>query len=220
MERSFALKNYNPYRFLVIFYIVGITGHLIPHTKNLMLLITPLALLISFITILIPFILNKQWKEIIFFLICGITGYAAEIIGVNSGMFFGNYVYGDILGPGVSGVPLIVGLNWIVILMGSVSLSEIFLKNKLSIILASAFLSVIFDYIMEPAAVFFKYWQWDANVIPVSNYITWGILTFILSAVFKFFNLSINNALPAFLFAVQSAYFFIIVILIRLKIIN
>lgn len=220
MERKAALKNYNPYRFLVIFYIVGLLGHIIPFTRNLMLFITPLALFISGITIIIPFIQNREYRLIIFLVFAGFIGYTAEIIGVNTGLLFGDYSYGEVLGPALWGVPFTLILNWIIILAGSLSLSEILLKNNILIVLSSAVFSLIFDFIMEPVAVYFRYWTWKDASIPVSNYITWGIIIFFFSAIFKLLKFKIKHRLPAFLFVIFTFYFLLLRIVICLNILN
>lgn len=220
MERPAFIKNYNPYRFLVIFYIVGLAGHLFPFTRSFMLSITPFALLISWITIIIPFIQNKEWKTLIFFIVCGIAGFIAEVIGVNYGILFGDYSYGDVLGFGIFGAPLVIGLNWIIILTGSLSLSGILFKNKIIIVLAAVIFSVVFDFIMEPVAVFFTYWNWKPENIPLTNYFTWGALILIFSLTFICLKFTLKSKLPAFLFTIQFIYFFILRVLIYFKILK
>jgi bisanhydrobacterioruberin hydratase len=220
MERPSALTNYNSYRFLVIFYIVGLAGHFIPFTRIYMLALTPVALLISGITILIPFFQNKELKTFIFFILCGIAGYIAELIGVHYGILFGDYAYGDVLGTSAFGVPLIIAFNWIIIISGSLSLSGILFKNKILIIAGSSVFCVVFDYIMEPVAVFFKYWEWQGNEIPLLNYLTWGALVIVFSGLFVLLKLKVKSKLPAFLLIVQAAYFFMLRVLLYLKILN
>jgi putative membrane protein len=207
MEGKGIIRNYNPYRFLIILYTVGLAGHIFFYTRYYMLLLTPIVLMISYMTVFIPFIQNREWKKIYFFVIFGIIAYIAEVIGVNSGIIFGDYIYGDILGLKIFGVPLIISLNWMVILMGSISLSELISKNKIAVVMFAIMFTVIFDYIMEPVAIFLKYWKWKNNHVPLTNYITWGMIAFICSFFFKLFNLTIKNSIPAFLFVVQFVYF-------------
>ncbi|MBL6866293.1 MAG: carotenoid biosynthesis protein, partial [Flavobacteriales bacterium] len=45
-------------------------------------------------------------------------GLAVEIVGVQTGMLFGTYSYGDILGPKLAGVPIILGALWWMSLLG------------------------------------------------------------------------------------------------------
>ena len=41
-----------------------------------------------------------------------VTGVVTEIIGVNTGILFGTYTYGDFFGIKVFDVPLLIGVNW------------------------------------------------------------------------------------------------------------
>ena len=44
-----------------------------------------------------------------------VIGLVTEIIGVNTGLLFGTYSYSSILGPKLFNVPLIIGLNWVML---------------------------------------------------------------------------------------------------------
>ncbi len=50
--------------------------------------------------------------------LAAIGGWLAECIGVQTGLLFGQYNYGEGLGPKLAGVPLILGILWFVMLMG------------------------------------------------------------------------------------------------------
>ena len=55
----------------------------------------------------------------------------SEILGVNYGLIFGDYIYLDNLGYKVFGVPVIIGVNWIILTYISGSFSNyIFQNNK------------------------------------------------------------------------------------------
>ena len=74
----------------------------------------------------------------------------SEIIGVNSGLLFGSYYYGENLGISVFGVPLVIGLNWVVLTISCGNVSYyIFSKNKIFSILLGSFLMLFLDVIME-----------------------------------------------------------------------
>ncbi|MBK7882949.1 MAG: carotenoid biosynthesis protein [Chitinophagaceae bacterium] len=51
-----------------------------------------------------------------FLLICVCIGIAVEIIGVKTGFLFGNYSYGIVLGPKIQSVPILIGINWFIII--------------------------------------------------------------------------------------------------------
>ena len=47
-------------------------------------------------------------------LVCFATGIAVEIIGTATGGLFGDYQYGNVLGPSIQKVPFIIGINWFI----------------------------------------------------------------------------------------------------------
>ncbi len=118
-------------KFIVIFYIVGVCGFLIPFVRELFIYITPLALLLC--TYLLA-AYHKQFntKSILAFLIVFFIGFMAEVAGVNTGLIFGNYWYGKGLGPKIFETPLMIGSNWLFLSYASVSIINTLSKTKVS----------------------------------------------------------------------------------------
>lgn len=103
-------------------------------------------------------------------------GYTVEWLGVHKGVIFGNYSYGSALGISVAGVPLAIAFAWPMVCLMSINLiSEVRLPLFVFTFLV-AVVTTIFDFLMEPAAVFLNYWKWKEN-IPISNYLAWFILS-------------------------------------------
>ena len=78
----------------VFFHAVGMVG-LLYYDQGFFIQATPFNLLLSFALLL------WTWEDkniSFFFAACFLTGFAAEVIGVNTGMLFGDYRYGDVLG--------------------------------------------------------------------------------------------------------------------------
>lgn len=101
-------------------------------------------------------------------------GYVIELTGVQTGILFGEYSYGGALGPKLYGVPLIIGINWLAIVMASIGIVGYFkLGSLLSSVLAGA-LSTGMDYLIEPVAIRYDFWSW-VGPIPAWNYICWFI---------------------------------------------
>ena len=189
---------------------VGVAGYIIPDIRPIMLSLTPYVLFISGVIIFYPVIKNNQWKLFMFFVFSGLFAFFAEVIGVKYGILFGNYYYGEALGYKILSVPVIISINWMIILAGSISVSEIISKNKIVIIFLSAFFAIIFDYLMEPVAMYFNYWSWANGTIPFTNYLTWGILILIFTCIYMFNGFSMKFTMPAFLFVIQLAYFLLL----------
>ena len=98
------------------------------------------------------------------------------MIGVNSGVLFGSYEYGNNLGPLILGVPLIIGLNWVILTISCGNISHyIFSKNKFFSILFGSFFMLILDFIMEQVSADIDFWYfYDKSLL--FNYITWFLL--------------------------------------------
>lgn len=167
---------------------------------------------------------EKNGHFFLFLVICFFTGMLAEIIGVNYGYLFGRYSYGKILSIQLFGVPLIIGLNWFVIVFCSGSIMyqlQTWVTNKydqteiplsgfirsLSIIFDSATLAVFFDYIMEPVAVKLGLWSWTSNMVPFYNYVCWFIISAFLMLFFQLFQFNKQNHFAIHLFIIQLLFF-------------
>lgn len=177
---------------LIIIYAVGIFGHLPPPPNNLITHLTPWILLAFAATIILQTLCsptrNKGEKKqfALWFLLCYLLSFGLELAGVWTGHIFGAYTYGTGLGLKLLGVPLVIGLNWCVIIYAAV---ETLRMKKvgliLNILLTSAWL-VLFDIILEPVATGgLNYWSWAGGTVPLQNYLVWGLVGF-LFAVFYF----------------------------------
>ena len=62
-------------------------------------------------------------------LLCFITGMLAEILGVRYGFIFGEYSYGNALGTKVMGVPLMIGVNWCILIFITGFIAQFFPKK-------------------------------------------------------------------------------------------
>lgn len=158
MERKKnILEKYSTY-FLIIIFAVGTAGHLFSPTIDLMLLITPLTLLLTGGVVLFSIIREGQDNFFFAIILAYIFTLAIEIIGVQTGIIFGDYQYGTTLGIKLFDVPLIIGLNWVFIILGIVLFISGKTKNKITIAVSSALLAVVFDFVLEPIAIKLNYW--------------------------------------------------------------
>lgn len=102
-------------------------------------------------------------------------GFIIELTGVHTGLLFGDYSYGAALGPKYYDVPVIIGVNWLAIVLASIGVIGYFkLGNWTSAILAGG-LSTVMDYLIEPVAIKYDFWSWAGASIPAWNYICWFI---------------------------------------------
>ena len=135
----------------------------------------------TFVAILIPLCLyfyraNLQKKEWLTIFLVYIITFFSEWIGVNYGWLFGSYSYGNSLGFKIGGVPLLIGLNWVLLALVSRQISSKLLSNKWSVIFVSAILMVLIDVIIEPLSGSLDFWYWEMSTIPLSNYRDWFLV--------------------------------------------
>jgi putative membrane protein len=147
----------------IIFHLVGLIGILF-FKSDLIIASTPINLLLMFG--LIVYTQNtRNTSFYIFILTCFIIGICIEIIGTHTGILFGNYAYGNTLGAKVMNVPIVIGINWFVVMFccGSamhmmmyklakkIDADEVIKKpilKTISVIVDGATLALIFDWLM------------------------------------------------------------------------
>jgi putative membrane protein len=162
-----------------------------------------------------------------FFAAAWTVGMATEMIGTNTGILFGDYAYGAVLGPGILGVPLLIGCNWFLILRTSSGVATrlaAVLKpggggngtaaatsEPWTIPLLGALLATFFDWVMEPVAVRLGYWTWRGDgSIPALNYLTWFGVAWLLLSLSARLRLSDANPFPARLYLIQLVFFLLL----------
>lgn len=94
-----------------IFHACGLIG-ITYGNKDWFIAFTPVNLFLSFFLL---FVTQNELnnKNIISALSIFLIGMIAEILGVNFGIIFGEYEYLDNLGIKIFGVPIIIGVQWI-----------------------------------------------------------------------------------------------------------
>jgi putative membrane protein len=178
-------KTAQAIRLVLIFHLVGLIGLSVALTKPLFLMLVPFHLLLMMGILLVS---HKKFdtKFVLFFLVMFITGFIAEWIGVHTGVLFGSYIYGDTLGVKIDGIPLIIGANWFLLIYAAgTSLQQTTIKQMWLRVLIGATTLVLLDLLIEPAAIKFNYWQWVDTAVPLTNYVSWFILSALLLFVFE-----------------------------------
>ena len=188
-----------------LFHLSGLLG-LLYIDKNLFASLTPLNL---FISTTLLFVNQTNATRMKFFIVFAIffVGMIAEILGVQYGLIFGNYEYGNNLGLKLLGVPILIGFNWVVltVICGSIS-SKIFKKSKILSVIFGITLMLLIDITLEPIAPVLDYWEFSGSKAPLQNYIGWGITSLITQTLYQYFYktkefiFSVNLFIAQFLF--------------------
>ncbi len=201
-------------KFIVIFYGVGTLGFLIPFTKGFFIAITPFALLLS--TYLLA-IYHKKYalKTIVIFVLIFLLGFFVEVVGVNTGLIFGNYKYGSGLGVKLFETPLLIGVNWLFLTYASVSvLSGLKINKNLALIFAPV-LMLIYDLVLEQVAPKMDMWSWQNNDIPLQNYIAWFLIALVFVALIRVFKIDASNSMSKILLISQFVFFVLLMFILQ-----
>ena len=189
-----------------LFHLSGLLG-LLYIDKNLFASLTPLNLFISTTLLFVNQTIATRMKFFIVFSIF-FVGMIAEILGVQYGLIFGNYDYGNNLGLKLLGVPILIGFNWVVltVICGSIS-HKIFKKSKILAVIFGVVLMLIVDLTLEPIAPALDYWEFSGSKAPLQNYIGWGITSLITQTLYQYFYKNKEFIFSFNLFVAQFLFF-------------
>ncbi len=173
--------------FLVISsHIAGFIGLSISLTRNIFLFLVPFHLILN-AGILLFYFNDKSIKfKFITFLIF-IAGFLIEYFGVHTGKIFGQYKYGSALGFKVLDIPLLIGLNWVMLCITTLSVSEIYFKNKFLKIIIASLLMVGLDFWIEKICHSLNFWFWADNFVPFQNFIAWFLFSLFICCLLEVF---------------------------------
>ncbi len=171
---------------------------------------TPYVLLLAAIIALIIPDETKSKKVLLWLLLSYCATVMLEITGVNTGLIFGDYRYGEVLGNKIAGVPFIIGLNWVLLIVGAFCISNEFSRNKFFICLNTALMLILFDFLLEPVAMKLGYWSWSNNIIPLQNYFAWFAISILAALSLIYFDIKIQNKIFIHYYVSMSMFFFIL----------
>jgi putative membrane protein len=191
---------------LVLFHAVGFWGLLFSNDPESFQSLTPLNLLL---TNSLLFSFHKRWNAafLVFAVVVMAAGFMAEVLGVHTGLLFGDYRYGAALGFKVWEVPLLIGVNWLMLVYTTGHIANYTRLHWSLKALLGAVLMVLYDLLMEPVAVRYDFWQWEGNQIPLSNFAGWLLLALLLHLYFQRANFFKQNALAPVVYGIQFVFF-------------
>lgn len=210
----------------LLFHVSAIIGLLFTNYDAFFIKNTPLNLMISLVLVLFTHqYFNKSFW--FFFIACSLAGVVYEIIGVNTGLLFGDYEYSDVMGFKILGVPVLLGCLWFTTMYSVGCLvfklyASIKVKYKLKLsnnkerhllAIAAAFAAVLLDYFLEPVAIKLNFWKWfPPGEIPFYNYVCWFFGSLILQYLFVNLNFKKQNIFVVYLYGIQAVFFITIIL--------
>ena len=143
---------------LILIYLTGFIGIVASKNPIDFLSLTPLNLGISAILLFINHQKGFQ-NQVFIFILIGILAYFIEVLGVNTGVIFGEYAYGKTLGWKIFNTPLMIGVNWILLTYATVYSLEKLIQTKWILALCSSLVLVTLDFLIEPIAITYDFWM-------------------------------------------------------------
>jgi len=212
-----GLSNNKEFLRMSIFFLwlINISGFfgMLSDQNEFFLSTTPYVLSLTLLLLILNHDLSDKKSKIGLILIF-LFGLIVEILGVNYGLFFGEYSYGANLGPKIYEVPYVIGFNWVLLIIATGSISDKLIKGKeIYKILFASFLMVLIDLLIEKSAPKLDFWEFVISPVPFSNYLWWFIFSLCFQYIFfktvktKEYNLSSNILVIQFFFFGMLAVF-------------
>lgn len=202
--------------FVIILYIVGIAGTAIPFTRELFMILTPAVLLLSVAILFWFHVPGFDNKTTIIFAIIFLSSYLVEVAGVKTGQIFGAYSYGKGLGPKLFDTPLMIGLNWVLLVYCTSAILDKMPAGSIIKITGASLLMVLYDLVMEQVAPEMDMWSFDGGTAPLRNYVSWFILALIFHSILRVAGIRFTNRFAPFIFFCQGIFFIILFIIFKI----
>lgn len=200
---------------LIVFYCVGIFGMAYGPTREFFITLTPLALLLSLLVVILYHQPDDLIKEIILFISIFTAGFLTEAAGVYTGRVFGSYAYGEGLGIKLLDTPLLIGINWVLLVWCTAVISErVKIPATLKIIFSSIIM-VLYDVLLEQVAPLMDMWKFDGGTPPLRNYSSWFLLAVIFHSLVRLAGIKPVNRIATFVLYVQAGFFVILLIIFK-----
>ncbi|WP_456268796.1 carotenoid biosynthesis protein [Kushneria sp. AK178] len=192
---------------LSLIYAAGVIGIALP-VHDQFIRLTPLTLLASLGLVMAfhPGPRGRLWGYVA---LCYAVGFVAEAIGTSTGLLFGDYAYGHVLGPTLWHTPLIIGVNWALLLYClNVVVQRVLpgLSRPLKGV-AGAMLMVALDMLIEPVAIQHDMWAWGDISVPLSNYLGWFIVSLPISMLFHYLFERVRNPVAIAVALLMAGFF-------------
>ena len=130
-------------------------------------------------------VLEGGRRAAIFFAVSAIVSYLMEDIGVTTGWIYGAYHYGEMLGPKLGPVPVLIPLAWFMMIYPSWMVARALLEGlpRYSVAgisahaVTAAIVMTAWDVEMDPGMALSGNWVWEKGGayfgVPRHNYVGW-----------------------------------------------
>lgn len=198
---------------LVSVYSLFIIGLKIETISGIVNRLFPLLIIISLIVLLFY---QKHWniRSLSFLFVIFIGGFFVQTIASETKLIYGEFSYGNTLGPKLFGTPILSGVIWLLLIYTTGCLIKNLKVELLAQCLLGSFLLVMLDVLIEPVAGHLDFWSWKKDVIPLQNYFAWFAISFFMFLYFFNLKAKLRNEIAAYLFVIIAAFFLLLNIIV------
>lgn len=205
---------------LGILFTVGTVGIAVPVHPYFHLL-TPLNLATCAWLLLRSHNGDSDWRFLAALGVAALGGFFVEVIGVATQWPFGEYRYGETLGPHLWDVPVMMAVNWLTSIYCTACVASALVSERLWPLraLIGGALMCLLDVVMEPVAVKLDFWTWahpnsGLLIAPLQNYVAWFAVSVLIHLVFQKMLPRLQNIVGIGLFVMQFVFFSVLLLLI------
>ena len=121
--------------------------------------------------------------------VAGSVGFCAEVVGVHTGVPFGDYSYSGSLGWQVAGVPIIAGLAWTMLAWPAALVARRLAGSAPMRVLIGGWALASWDLFLDPQLVAAGHWRWahpdphlpGVPTVPLTNFAGWLLVSMAIS---------------------------------------
>jgi bisanhydrobacterioruberin hydratase len=215
---TLATRERKVQSFLISFYVIGVLGMIIPYTQGVFIKLTPYALVFNSLLLLLFHRGSRNLRAILTFVAIFLAGFIIELVGVNTGKVFGHYIYGNGLGIKLFNTPLLIGINWLLLVYLSANLAARLKTGAiLSVIIASAVMTGV-DLILEQVASQLDLWYWTSSSVPLQNYVAWFFIAILFHTFVRANNVKTSNPIAFAVLFCQVLFFAVLYVYFKISI--
>ena len=122
-----------------------------------------------------------------------LAGFAAEVLGVHTGVPFGRYAYSGTLGVRVLGVPVVIALAWTMFAWPCALVARRLVSSMPARVAVGAWALASWDLFLDPQMVAAGHWRWrypsphlpGIPAVPLTNFAGWLLVAVLISLVLQ-----------------------------------
>ncbi len=199
--------------FLWVIHVAALIGIAMGH-EDFFFPKSPFTMLYLLLLLVIWFPIKKLATLLLFF-ICFATGMTVEWIGVHTSWLFGTYEYLENFGIKLDGVPLLIGVNWGILVFITHKIAGDMHNNKFVQAAIGAGLMVFMDFFLEQICARAGFWEFTQGA-GFYNYACWFAIGYLLQLLASHFNLQGDKQTAYHLYLAQTLFAAILWILITI----